>query len=97
MRTVYAALLCAATALPFSAPARAEVVNMATITCKDLLESKPDEIGVMLVWLHGYYGGRSGDTKFDVEEFARGSQKIAEHCKQNMSITVMQAIERIFK
>ena len=97
MRTVFAALVCAATALPFSAPLRAEVINMATVTCKDLIESKADDIGVMLVWLHGFYGGRSGDTRFNVEEFTTGSQKIGEYCKQNPTITVMQAIERIFK
>ncbi len=97
MRTVFAALLCAASALPFSAPLRAEVINMATITCKDLLEGKSDDIGAILMWLHGYYGGRSGDTRLDIEAFTKGSEKIGQYCGQNPTVTVMQAIERIFK
>ena len=97
MRTAFAALLCAATALPISAPLRAEVINMATITCKDLLEGKADDIGAILMWLHGYYGGRAGDTTLDTDAFTKGSEQIGKYCGQNPTVTVMQAIERIFK
>lgn len=97
MRTVFAALLCAATALPLAAPARAEIINMATITCKDLLEGKAEDIGAILMWLHGYYGGRSGDTRLDIEAFTKGSEQIGKFCGQNPTLTVMQAIDRIFK
>ena len=97
MRTVFAALLCAATALPFSTPLRAEVINMATITCKDLLEGKAEDIGAILMWLHGYYGGRANDTRLDTDAFTKGSEQIGKYCGQNPTVTMMQAIERIFK
>jgi acid stress chaperone HdeB len=97
MRIALASLMCAALALPLSAATRAEVINMATITCKDLLEGKSEDIGAILMWLHGYYGGRSGDTTLDVEAFTKGSEKIGQYCGQNPTVTVMQAIERIFK
>lgn len=97
MRTVFAALLCAGTVLPLSAPLRAEVINMATITCKELFEGRADDIGATLMWLHGYYGGRAGDTLLDVDAFTKGSEQIGYYCRQNPHVTVMQAIERIFK
>jgi acid stress chaperone HdeB len=94
---IAAAALAAAAALPASLPTRAEVINMATITCKDLLEGKADDIGAILMWLHGYYGGRSGDTTFDTNAFTKASERIGQYCGQNPTVTVMQAIERIFR
>jgi acid stress chaperone HdeB len=98
MRAVLAAaLLAAAAVLPPKAPVRAEVINMATITCQELLAGKPDDIGVLIIWLHGYYSGRGANTTLDTDALTRDSEKIGQHCAQNPTITVMQAIERIFR
>lgn len=97
MRTVFAALLCAAVAMPFAREVRAEVINMATITCKDLLEGKSDDIGAILMWLHGFYAGRTGSTTLDTDAFTQDSEKVGAYCGENPTITVMQAIERIFR
>lgn len=98
MRKVLAAALLATTiALPLTPSARAEVVNMATITCQELLAGKPDDIGVLIIWLHGYYSGRGANTTLDTDALTRDSEKIGQHCAQNPTITVMQAIERIFR
>ena len=43
--------------------ARAGEVDMSTITCKELLSSSQEEVSYILMWIHGYYGGKSDDTR----------------------------------
>jgi acid stress chaperone HdeB len=98
MRNVFTAVLLAASmAMTITPGVRAEVINMATITCKELLDGKEDDIGTILMWLHGFYAGRAGSTTLDTDALTRDSEKIGQYCAQNPSITVMQAIERLFK
>jgi hypothetical protein len=33
------------------------------------VDSKPEEIGLILSWIDGYLGGRADDTRFDIERF----------------------------
>ncbi len=96
-KVLIAALLAATTVVPFTASVRAEVINMAAITCKELLEGKEDDIGTILMWLHGYYAGRSNTTTLDTDGLTKDSEKIGKYCAENPTITVMQAIERIFR
>lgn len=96
-KILIAALLAASTAVPFMSTARAEVINMAAITCKELLAGKEDDIGTILMWLHGYYAGRGNTTTLDTDGLAKDSEKIGKYCAENPTITVMQAIERIFR
>lgn len=72
-----AAILLASSALALAAPARAEVIDMAAITCGDLKEMKNDDAGTILVWLHGYFSGRNEETRFDLKEFEKAAAKDA--------------------
>jgi hypothetical protein len=55
-------LLAAAAGIALAAPARAEVIDMAAITCEELLGMTGDDAGAVLVWVHGYFGGKNDDT-----------------------------------
>src|SRR5436309_9543113 len=56
MRLIVA--LCVALPL-LAAPASAQTVDLATIKCKEFIESGKDNIGVIAMWLHGYYAGKA--------------------------------------
>jgi hypothetical protein len=49
--------------------AYAETLDIATLKCADIVDSKPEEIGLILSWIDGYLGGRADDTRFDIERF----------------------------
>jgi acid stress chaperone HdeB len=84
-------MVLAATAIALAAPARAEVVDMASITCGDLKAMKDDDAGTILVWLHGYFSGRNDDTRFDVKEFEKAAKKIGAYCAKNAKVTLLSA------
>lgn len=73
--------------------AQAEKVDMSTITCKQLLEGHKDDIGVLLVWMHGYLGGNNEDTLLDTAEFEQGAKDIAEYCVANPETSLMNAVK----
>jgi acid stress chaperone HdeB len=93
MRTLSLAL--SAVALMSSASARAEVVDMAAITCGELIDMKADDAGTILVWVHGYFGGMADDTKFDFKAFKELSQAIGEYCAKNKKVTLISAVKTV--
>ena len=48
-------LLVIAASLSMAAPARAEKVDLSTITCKRFFEYSKENVSLMLMWLDGYY------------------------------------------
>ena len=80
-----------------SVSARAEVVDVSTIKCSEVLEMPKDEMSYVLIWLHGYYGGKAGDTTIDLASFADIGTAIGEKCGQNPKLGLMTAIEQMLK
>lgn len=76
-------------------PARAEVIDMAAITCGELLQMKSDEAGSILLWTHGYFGGQADDTKFDVKAFQEIAVAIGEYCAKNKRVTLISAVKAV--
>lgn len=76
-------------------PARAEVVDMAAITCGELLEMKPEEAGSILLWTHGFFGGLADDTKFDVKAFQEITVEIGQYCAKNKKVTLLSAVKAL--
>ena len=83
-----------AAAIALATPARAEVVDMAAITCGELLNMKDDDAGTILVWLHGYFGGKADDTTFDIKGFEAAAKKIGAFCAQNKKVTLISAAKQ---
>ena len=77
------------------APARAEVIDMAAITCGQLLDMDADEAGIVLFWMHGYFSGRDDDTKLDVKGMGKRAKKIGAYCSQNKKITLISAVKEV--
>ncbi len=76
-------------------PLRAEVIDMASVTCGDLLNMKSDEAGSILLWTHGYFGGLANDTKFDTDAFKDAAKEIGEYCAKNKKVTLISAIKEL--
>lgn len=74
---------------------RAEIIDMASITCGELISMKADEAGSILLWTHGYFGGLADDTKFDTKAFEEIAKAIGEYCGKNKKVTLISAIKEL--
>jgi hypothetical protein len=92
---LFVGLVVAGSVLGSLSPARAEVVDMAAITCGELLDMKPEEAGSILLWTHGYFGGLADDTKFDVKAFEEISVEIGQYCARNKKVTLLSAVKAL--
>jgi len=75
--------------------AKAEPVDMADLTCKDLVEMKSDDAGVVVFWMAGYFGGQSNDTTVDFKGLGKLAEALGGYCAQNPKQTVMGAIKKL--
>jgi hypothetical protein len=76
-------------------PARAEVIDISTIKCSDLATMNADEASYLLIWLHGYYGGKAGDTTIDMDSFEAAGKAIGESCAASPDLGLMTVLNQI--
>lgn len=92
--------LLAATAiliLANSVSAHAEVIDVSTIKCSEAIAMPKDEMSYVLIWLHGYYGGKAGDTTIDLTALGDVGTAIGAKCAQSPGLGLMTAIEQLTK
>ncbi|MBX3577018.1 MAG: hypothetical protein KF723_07400 [Rhizobiaceae bacterium] len=93
MKSLYLSVALAGVAVVASAPARAEAVDMSTVTCSQLLGMQQDEITFMLTWVAGYMAGTAEETSMDPDALGKHVQAIVTYCGENPEMSVMNAGE----
>ena len=88
-------IAAAAWAILSGVSARAEVIDVSTIKCSEMLKMSKDEGSYLLIWLHGYYGGKAGDTTIDLAALEASGTAIGEKCGANPDLGLMTAIQQI--
>ncbi len=85
--------LAATALLAFAAlvPAKAEMLDMSTITCTQLASMNESEGSWFLVWLDGYLAGQADSTELDIEQLGAQIDGIAEVCQQKPDLSVINA------
>ncbi len=76
-------------------PARAEVIDLSTIKCSDLAKMSDEEGSYLMIWLHGYFGGKAGDTTMDTDSFSESGKAIGEACAQTPELGLMTVINQL--
>ena len=84
--------LALAASVSAALPVRAEVVDMAQATCRDILNGNEEEAPYYVVWLLGYFAGKSGDTSLDSTAIETAFEKVARDCQDNPETKVMDAM-----
>jgi acid stress chaperone HdeB len=77
--------------------ARAEEIDLSTLTCKKFTSSPKDEIAVILTWLDGYYRGDDDPPVIDTEKFVANAKKLGEYCGAHPDLGVITAADKLFK
>ena len=75
------------------ATASAETLDIATLKCADIADSKPDEIAIVLAWIDGYLGGRADDTRFDLDRFSTNADAAAKACEADPNSALLTIIK----
>lgn len=81
--------------LAISGTSHAEVIDLSTIKCSDIAKMGESEGSYIMIWLHGYYGGKAGDTTMDTDSFEASGKAIGEACAENPELGLMTAINQI--
>lgn len=74
--------------------ASAQVINMSTLKCGEFLKSGADNIGVLLMWLSGYFANDDEETTVDFKKMKDDGVKIATYCKEHPNSGLLDAAER---
>jgi acid stress chaperone HdeB len=93
MKLVYAA--AAAAALLAVSPAKAQVVDMSTITCADFAGRPADQMANIMFWLEGYYTEDDDPTTIDFAEFKSTLEKLLVYCGNNPTVGFLTAADEI--
>jgi acid stress chaperone HdeB len=89
-----AVVVAALLVLP-SVPARAEVLDLATMSCKQFVESGDDMIKLVLIWMDGWYKGDSDEAIIDTDVFTQNAKKFGAYCAVNPTVSIVNAAEKI--
>jgi acid stress chaperone HdeB len=79
----------------FSTGLAQTTIDVAKITCDQLVLMKVADPDQIAIWLSGYYHGTRNNTKVDVEQLKENANKVRSYCLYNGKGTVMEAIEKL--
>jgi acid stress chaperone HdeB len=88
-------MIVAGVVLATTTATQAEVIDLSTIKCSDIAKMSDDEGSYLMIWLHGYYGGKAGDTTMDTDSFDAAGKAIGEECGANPELGLMTVINKI--
>jgi acid stress chaperone HdeB len=94
MKLSYIGLVAATLALSPVA-ANAVVLDLATMTCKQFVDSDEKTISMVLTWMDGWYKGDSDEAIIDTEVFVENAKKFGTFCGANPSVSIVTAAERV--
>ena len=68
-------------------------IDIAKVTCEQLVGGPIEDAVATGLWLSGYYNGKLNNTQVDLNQLRMNADAVVKHCAQNPKMTVMQAIE----
>ena len=75
--------------------ARADPVDMSTITCAQLLGMNADEISFTLIWVVGYMAGTEEELSMDPDILGKTVTDTVNYCKENEEMSVLNAATEV--
>ena len=87
------AILAVTAMLSGTVHANAQQLDMNTVKCKDFVASSKENIGLMLMWLQGYYSDEDASPIVDFDKMMKDAQKIGEYCAKNPDHSVITAAD----
>jgi acid stress chaperone HdeB len=80
-------------ALAAAMPAHAQKFDLNTISCKQFIAMEQAQMGIIGIWLGGYYMEEDAPPVVDVDKIKADVDKLVAYCKQNPEATLSTAAE----
>ena len=87
--TLTAIVMAAAT------PASAQKLDLSTVTCKQFLESSKENVGLILVWLQGYWTEEDDPPILDFDKIQGDAAKLTAYCAANPNADLITAANNV--
>jgi len=87
--------LFVAAALYAPLPAQAQQLDLATVTCKDFTSSDKETIGLILMWLEGYYSEEDAKPIVNFDKMKVDGGKLGEYCGKNPGHSLITAADEV--
>ena len=91
-------VLAAAVAATFCAASPAAAANrldLSTIKCKEFISTGKDNIGLILMWLAGYYSDEDAPPIVDFDKMKTDGQALGEYCAKHPDDSLITASEEV--
>ncbi len=88
-----ASALAVVAALSASPALAQQTLPLATMTCKQFVESPKDTIGVILTWIMGYIQDHDEPAVIDFTKMEDVGRKLGEYCGKNPTHGLMKAVD----
>lgn len=88
-------ILLLATALLAPLPLKAQQLDLSTVTCKDFVTSDKETIGLILMWLEGFYSDQDAKPIVDFDKMKTDGGKLGEYCGKNPSHSLITAADEV--
>ena len=95
LAAVMAAVLAAV--LAWSAPAKANQIDLSTWTCKQFQSASKDEITLILAWLDGYYRAEDDPPVVDTDQLGANAKKLGAYCAAHPDTKLITAADTLFE
>jgi acid stress chaperone HdeB len=90
------AIILVALALPLSWGARAQQLDLSTMTCASFIKSDKDQMKLITAWLSGYYTDESDDEIVDMSALNTRQNQLVQFCTRETSFPIASAAEGIW-
>lgn len=88
------AALCALT-LGVAAPAVAEPIDIANITCEGFASLDEQTKGALIMWMDGYTGGINEDSTFDLERLGVNAADADAACSADPTRSLLEVMTEV--
>ena len=88
-------LLGTLTAILMATATPAQKLDLSTVTCKQFLESSKENIGLILVWLQGYWTDEDDPPILDFDKMNGDAAKLAAYCATNPTSGLITAANEV--
>ena len=88
-------MLAVVASLALSGFARAQQLDLSTVKCSDFVTSDKQTIGLILMWLEGYYSDEDAKPIVDFDAMQKNGTKLGEYCGKNPGHSLITAADDV--
>ena len=83
--------------LAWSAPAKANEIDLSAWTCKQFQSASKDQVTLILAWLDGYYRAEDDPPVIDTDQLGANAKKLGDYCAAHPDAKLITAADTLFE